>query len=218
MEQFELTAELRSDLGSRAARRLRRAGKTPAILYGADKDPLALVCNEKELKKQFENEAFYSHVLTLRIGNSEEPAVLKALHRHPSNAKILHMDFQRVRATEALYMHVPLHFIHEDQCPGKRAGGIISHLLIEVEVSCLPKDLPEFIEVDMAKVELGQSLHLSELTLPPGVEFVGLSSGREQDPAVVTVQPPKGLVVEAGEEGEQAAEGGVGPASSGGTA
>ncbi|MFZ0257936.1 MAG: 50S ribosomal protein L25/general stress protein Ctc [Gammaproteobacteria bacterium] len=214
MNEFELVAEARAELGSRASRRLRRRGKTPAILYGADKDPMPLLLEEKEVKKQLENEAAYSHVLTLRLGGAaEEQAVLKALQRHPRSSAILHMDFQRVRASETIAMHVPLHFVNEDRCPGKRAGGIISHLLIEAEVSCLPKDLPEFIEVDMALVELGQSVHLSELTLPSGVEFVALAAGREQDPAVVTVQPPRGLAAEAEEGAEPGTESGLGPAA-----
>lgn len=211
MNEFELVAEARAELGSRASRRLRRLGKTPAILYGAGKDPVPLLLDEKDIKKQLENEAFYSHVLTLRLGATEEQAVLKTLQRHPRSSAILHMDFQRIRASETIAMHVPLHFINEDRCPGKRAGGIISHLLIEAEVSCLPKDLPEFIEVDMGRVELGQSVHLSELTLPAGVEFLALAAGREQDPAVVTVQPPRGLTAEAEEGVEPGTEGGLGP-------
>jgi len=212
MNEFELVAEARAELGSRASRRLRRLGKTPAILYGAGKDPVPLLLEEKEVKKQLENEAVYSHVLTLKLGATEEQAVLKTLHRHPRSSAILHLDFQRVRASETISMHVPLHFINEDRCPGKKAGGIISHLLIEAEVSCLPKDLPQFIEVDMATVELGQSVHLSDIPLPAGAEFVALTAGREQDPAVVTIQPPRGLVVEAEEGAEPGAEGGLGPA------
>lgn len=215
MSEFELVAETRAELGSRASRRLRRLGKTPAILYGAGKDPMPLLLDEKIIKKQLENEAFYSHVLTLRLGPTEEQAVLKTLQRHPQNSAILHMDFQRIRASETIAMHVPLHFVNEDRCPGQRAGGIISHLVIEAEVSCLPKDLPEFIEVDMATVELGQSVHLSELPLPAGVEFVALTAGREQDPAVVSVQAPRGLAVEAEEGAEPGTEGGAGPASGG---
>lgn len=212
MNEFELVAEARAELGSRASRRLRRLGKTPAILYGAGKDPVPLLLDEKEIKKQLENETFYSHVLTLRLGATEEQAVLKTLQRHPRSSAVLHMDFQRVRASETITMHVPLHFINEERCPGKRAGGIISHLLIEAEVSCLPKDLPEFIEVDMGSVELGQSVHLSDLTLPAGVEFLALTAGREQDPAVVTVQPPRGLTAEVEEGAEPGTEGGLGPA------
>lgn len=213
MNPFELVAEARVDLGSRAARRLRRLGKTPAILYGGGKDPVPLLLQEKDVKKQLENEAFYSRVLTLRLGSVEEPAVLKALQRHPRSNSLLHIDFQRVQALETIAMRVPLHFVNEDGCPGKRAGGIISHLVIEAEVSCLPKDLPEFIEVDMANVQLGQSVHLSEISLPAGVVFVALAAGREQDPAVVTVQPPRGLSTEAGAGVEPGAEGGAGPAT-----
>jgi large subunit ribosomal protein L25 len=214
MNEFELVAEARAELGSRASRRLRRLGKTPAILYGAGKDPVPLLLDEKDIKKQLENETFYSHVLTLRLGATEEQAVLKTLQRHPRSSAVLHMDFQRVRASETITMHVPLHFINEERCPGKRAGGIISHLLIEAEVSCLPKDLPEFIEVDMGSVELGQSVHLSDLTLPAGVEFLAFTAGREQDPAVVTVQPPRGLTAEVEEGAEPGTEGGLGPAVS----
>lgn len=175
---------------------------------------MPLLLEEREVKKQLENEAVYSHVLTLKLGATEEQAVLKNLQRHPRSSAVLHLDFQRVRASEAISMHVPLHFINEDRCPGKKAGGIISHLLIETEISCLPKDLPEFIEVDMASVELGQSVHLSDITLPAGVEFVGLGTWREQDPAVVTVQPPRGVAAEAEEGAEPGTEGGLGPVSS----
>lgn len=215
MNEFELVAEARAELGTRASRRLRRLGKTPAILYGADKAPMPLLLEEKIVKKQLENEAFYSHVLTLRVGPTEEQAVLKTLQRHPRSAAILHMDFQRVRASETITVHVPLHFVNEDRCPGKRAGGIISHLLIEVEVSCLPKYLPEFIEVDMANVEVGQSVHLSDLSLPEGVELVALAAGREQDAAVVSVQPPRGMAAGAEEGAEPGTEGGLGPAAGG---
>jgi large subunit ribosomal protein L25 len=210
--EFEMVAEVRADTGSRAARRLRRRGQIPAVLYGGGKDPMALRIHENFLKRQLDNEAFYSHILAVKINGTQEQAVLKDLQRHPATGSILHLDLQRVRASERLYLNVPLHFVHEDQCPGRRAGGVISHLMIEVEVSCLPKDLPEFIEVDMSALEMGQSIHLSELKLPEGVELTALAAGKEHDQPVVTIQPPRGGA-EPG-EGEEA-EGSVLSASSG---
>lgn len=210
--EFEMVAEARADTGSRAARRLRRQGQIPAVLYGGGKDPMALRINENFLKRQLDNEAFYSHILAVKINGTQEQAVLKDLQRHPATGNILHLDLQRVRASESLYLNVPLHFIDEDQCPGRRAGGVISHLMIEVEVTCLPKDLPEFIEVDMSALEMGQSIHLSELKLPGGVELTALAAGKEQDQPVVTIQSPRGGA-EPG-EGEEA-EGGIPSESSG---
>jgi len=181
MEKFTLSAQLRQDLGTGASRRLRRQGLVPAIMYGAGKPPTPLVINHNELLRHLEQEGFYSHILTIHLDNQSEQAVLKDLQRHPWRSQILHLDLQRVTATEKLTLHIPLHFLNEDKCLGvKQGGGIISHHLIEVEIRCLPKDLPEFIEVDLAEIHLNQIVHLADLVLPAGVEIVALLAGAEE--------------------------------------
>lgn len=206
MENFELDITVRTDtdMGKGASRRLRRTGQMPGILYGGGKDPMALSLSHNEMMKHLKHEAFYSHVLTLKLGDQIEKAVLKDLQRHPYQPVLLHADFQRVSETEKIHMHVPLHFINEDKCVGvKQGGGVISRQMIEVEIYCLAKDLPEFIEVDLAEVQVGHIIHLSNLTLPIGVELAALShgGGAEHDLPVVSVHIPRG-----GQEEETSAE------------
>ena len=203
MKEFEVIAEQRSALGTNASRRLRRTGMVPAILYGGGKDSMPLVIEESRIRKQVENEAFASHVLTVKVGAEEAQAVLKSVHRDPASERVMHMDFQRISATSEIHMHVPLHFVNAESCLGKKAGGIVTHLLVEVEVGCLPKDLPEYIEVDMAALDVGDSVHLSELALPEGVHVMALAHNPDNDQPVVSVQHPQKLEVEgvAGEEG-----------------
>ena len=196
MNEFEVVAHPRSEIGTGASRRLRRAGKVPAILYGGGKDPIPLTLEENRIRKQVENEAFAAHVLTVKVGDEESQAVLKAVHRDPVSERVMHMDFQRISATSEIHMHVPLHFVNEDDCPGKRAGGIVTHLLVEVEVGCLPKDLPEYIEVDMAALDVGEAVHLTELLLPEGVQLMALVHNPDNDQPVVSVQPPQKLELE----------------------
>jgi large subunit ribosomal protein L25 len=178
---FALNAEVRSDLGKGASRRLRRnVAMVPAVVYGGEKAPQSISLLAKELAKLLENEAAYSHVLTLNVDGTNESVIIKALQRHPAKGYVLHADFVRVVAGQKLTAHVPLHFINQETSVGvKQQGGEASHVLVEVEVSCLPKDLPEFIEVDMAKVEVGQIVHLSDLKLPQGVELVALAHGND---------------------------------------
>lgn len=204
---FEFNAETRSDVGKGASRRLRREGKVPAVLYGAGQPAEALTLEQNDVVKKLENEGVYSHVLTIRIGDRSESAILRDLQRHPYKPLINHMDFQRVSADEKIRVHVPLHFINEETSRGvKQQGGVVSHLLIEVEVQCLPRDLPEFIEVDLVNLELGQTLHLSELSLPPGVELASGATG-DHDTAVANIHHARTAAAEeaAGEEegGEQ---------------
>ena len=208
MDQFELIAEAREGKGTSAARRMRRAGKTPGVLYGAGKDVVSLSLNENALRKQLENEAFFSHVLTVKISGKSEQVVVKALQRDPVSARVVHLDLQRVVATQALTMRVPLHFDNEDKCVGKRAGGVVSRLLTELAVTCLPKDLPEFIAVDLTPLVIGQVLHVSELELPSGVSVAATT---QEDPAVVSVQTPAAAAPaeEEGEEGLGEAEAGA---------
>ncbi len=175
-DKFELTAEIREQAGKGASRRLRRVdNKVPAIVYGAGKEPRPITILHHHFNNALKNQAFYSHILTLNIGGKHEKVVLKDLQRHPSKPLILHADFLRVSATEKLHMNVPLRFTNEDNAPGvKLDGGIVSHLLNEVEIRCLPADLPEFIEVDLAELKMDESIHLSDLKVPEGVELIGL--------------------------------------------
>jgi large subunit ribosomal protein L25 len=179
--EFALNAEVRSDLGKGASRRLRRnVAMVPAVIYGGEKAPQSISLLAKELAKLLENEAAFSHVLTLNVAGSNESVLIKALQRHPAKGFVLHADFVRVVAGQKLTAHVPLHYLNQETSVGvKQQGGEVSHTLVEVEVSCLPKDLPEFIEVDMAAVEVGQILHLSDLKLPKGVELVALAHGND---------------------------------------
>ncbi len=208
-ESFVLEAEPRTDLGKGASRRLRRQGKVPGVIYGAGKDPVSISLDHNILVHQLENEAFYSHILNIKLGGTEEQAILKDLQRHPSKPTLLHIDLQRVSAKEKIRVQVPLHFINEENGPGAKAGGLITHVLNEVEIACLPKDLPEFIEVDLGEVELDSTVHLSDIKLPAGVEIVELTHGEGHDQSVVTIHLPRGAKdEEAGAEEEAAPEGG----------
>ncbi len=177
---FELVAELRDDQGKGASRRLRRSGKVPAILYGGHEEPRALSLDHTKLIQMLDNERFYSTLLSLKVGNEKQAAVLKDLQRHPYKNQVVHIDFQRVRDDEKIRMPVPLHFINEATSVGvKQHGGVMSHLRNDVEVLCLPKDLPESIEVDLQELGRGQIIHLSELKLPEGVELTELIHGHD---------------------------------------
>ena len=204
MNEFELIAEERSGSGTGATRRLRREGKVPAILYGGESEPVRFSLQQREVKKHLENEAFLSHILKIKVGEQESQAVLKAVQRDPASSEVTHMDLLRVSSTREIQINVPLHFMNEDTCAGVKLGGIISHLVLEVEVRCLPRFLPEYIEVDMNPLELGQTVHFSELKLPEGIELNALRHGDDQ--AIVSIQLPRAAeeetdVVE-GEEGE----------------
>jgi large subunit ribosomal protein L25 len=191
MENFEINATVRTDIGKGASRRMRHAGLIPAIIYGAGKDPVSLSLFHNEIAKNLIHESFYSHILTVNIDGKSEKAVLKDLQRHPYKPSILHLDLQRVSDTDKISLRVPLHFINEDNCVGvKQGGGKISHQMTEVEISCLPKDLPEFIEVDLVNVKAGEIVHLSSLTLPENVELVSLTHG---DLPVASVNLPRGV-------------------------
>ena len=208
--QFNIDAELRSThkFGSNESRRLRRAGKVPAIVYGGNKESIPLLVDANKLVHHLQNEAFYSHILTLKVNGNEEQVILRNLQRHPSKSEILHLDLLRVSRDQALKVNVPLHFVGEDDCIGvKQQRGIISHLQTEVEVFCLPKDLPEFIEIDITNLEIGHALHLSDLQLPAGVEIVVLShGGEENDNAIVSVNMPRVIEEEVVDEEEVAVE------------
>ena len=205
MENFELNVEVRDDMGKGASRRLRRAGSTPGIIYGGDKDPVSITLGSNDLLLHSDNEAFYSHILTLNVGDASEQVVLKDMQRHPFKRAILHIDFLRVNANEKIKMHVPLHYINEEECVGvKDQGGVIAHLATDVEIACLPGNLPEFIEVDVVAVNAGEFIHLSELVLPEGVEVVELGHGEGHDNAIFNVHMPRG-----GNEDDQEGEEGA---------
>jgi large subunit ribosomal protein L25 len=188
MNDFTLNAEARSDLGKGASRRLRRlAALVPAVVYGGEKAPESISMLAKEVAKLLENEAAFSHVIELNVGGTKQNVIIKALQRHPAKGHVLHADFVRVIAGQKLTAVVPFHFVGE-AAPIKK-GGEVSHVVAEVEVTCLPKDLPEFIEVDLANAEIGSIIHLSDLKAPKGVEFVALAHGN--DLAVANVHAPR---------------------------
>jgi large subunit ribosomal protein L25 len=205
MNEFEVVAELRKETGTSPSRRYRKQGKIPAVLYGADKEATPLLLDANEIGKQFAQEAFFSHILNVKVDGEETQAVLRSLQRDPASSKITHVDFFRVSATEEIQMNVPLHFINEDKSPGKKAGGIINHLMVDVEISCLPKDLPEFIDVDIINLGIGDSLHLSEVRLPPGVTLATEIEDAAHDHVVVNISEAHEL--DLGEEPEEELEG-----------
>lgn len=193
-EQIQINAEPRQEAGKGASRRLRRAGVSiPGIIYGGAKEAMPITLNANQLGKAMQNEAFYSQILEVVIGGETEQAVVRDLQRHPASEKVMHIDFLRVQADQIIQVHVPVHFVNEERCIGVRqGGGNIVHNLIEVELACLPKDLPEYIEVDMANLNVGESVYLSDLVMPEGVTVVALSYGADHDTNVVSVRAPRG--------------------------
>jgi large subunit ribosomal protein L25 len=208
-DAFELNCSVRTEQGKGASRRLRRLNnQIPAILYGGGKDPVSLTISHDDIFHATENEAFFAHIITLNIDNTKEKAVIKDLQRHPAKPFIVHADFLRVNENEAIVVNVPIHFINEEKCVGvKLHGGNILKTLTEIEISCLPKDLPEYIEVDMLNVDVGDTVHLSDITLPEGVTSVALAHGGEDsDLSVAIIQQPRGSDDEGGGDGAGAAE------------
>lgn len=185
--EFEINAQSREDAGKGASRRLRHSGQVPGIIYGGKSGPKMISLLHNELALHLEHEAFYSHILKLKVDGKAEQVILKDLQRHPAKPVLIHADFQRVSADTKLRTSVPLHFIGEDVAPGIKIGGAISHYVTGVEVLCLPKDLPEYIEVEMSEMDIGDSVHLSGLTLPKGVEIPALAQGEDQDMLVVSM-------------------------------
>ena len=185
---FEFEATMRADTGKGAARRLRREGLLPAVIYGGDAEPVLVTLAHHKVLKNLENDAIYSHILTIKVDGKDETTILKDIHRHPSKPIVMHMDFLRINQDEAIRVNVPLHFMSEDIAEGVKKGGVVTHHLVDVEVSCLPAQLPEFIAVDVAELDLGDSLHLSDLVVPEGIEIVGLSQGDDHNAVVVAIQ------------------------------
>jgi len=201
---FTINAKSREDTGKGASRRLRRlTGEVPAIIYGGKKDAEKISILHKDITKALENDAVYSSIISLSIDGKAEDTIIKDIQRHPAKQIILHMDFLRVSKTTKLQTRVPLNFINEDICVGvKLGGGLIAHTMTDIEISCLPKDLPESIDVDMAEVDVGQIVHLSDLTLPDGVESVSLSQGADYDLTVATVNKQKAVEIDEPSESE----------------
>ncbi|WP_448217920.1 50S ribosomal protein L25/general stress protein Ctc [Endozoicomonas sp. 2B-B] len=206
-EAIALSAVARKDVGKGASRRLRRAELVPAVIYGGEQEPAQITLEARAIRKALESESFYSQIVTLDVEGASQQVILKDLQRHPAKDYAMHLDFLRVDAAHAVTTHIPLHFLNEDSCVGVKAGGAITHARVEVEVKCLPADLPEFIEVDMANVELGGHIHLTDLTVPEGVELVALLQGEGHDLDVASVQTTRGGKEEA-EEAASEEEGG----------
>ncbi|WP_372981252.1 50S ribosomal protein L25/general stress protein Ctc [Marinobacter sediminum] len=209
-QDFVIEAFPRDDQGRGASRRLRREErKIPAIIYGGNKEATAISIWHNELKKALENEAFFSHILTVELNGKKESVILKDLQRHPYKPILTHADFLRVDKDHEIHVNVPLHFINEETAPAiKLHGGVANHQINEVEVICLPQNLPEFIEVDMATVEMDQVVHLSDLKLPKDVKVAALLQGEDHDLPVVAIHKPRGAKVDEAEEGEEGEENG----------
>lgn len=188
---FEFEAQTRVGTGKPAARRLRREDKVPAIVYGAGKEPMPITLSHNKVIKALEHEAIYSHILTLNVDKNPEKVVLKALMRHPTKPKIMHMDFLRINTKEKIHMRVPLHFLGEAKAPGLKDGGVLSKLMTHLEVTCLPLDLPEYIEVDISGLNINDSVHLTQIVMPKNVALTHAVADEEHDQVVVSIHQPR---------------------------
>ena len=196
-DKFDLIAEYREDSGKGASRRLRHEGKVPAIIYGAGRPPRSLSFDHNKVLRELQNESFYSSVLNIKVGEKSQAAIVKDIQRHPARPIIMHIDLQRIVEDEVIKMNIPIHFIGEDVAPGvKTGGGSVSHLRTDVEIQCLPKDLPEYFEVDISELELDEMLHLSDIKLPEGVEMPELAQGPENDHPIVSIHVIKVVEIE----------------------
>ena len=202
--KIEISADMRTLQGTGASRRLRRSGKVPAIIYGSDQAAQPIEMDHNDLFHKLKLEAFHASILTLSVAGKKEPVLLRDVQMHPYKQQVLHVDFQRVAKDKKIHMKVPLHFVNAEISAGvKTSGGIVSHIMTEVDISCLPADLPEYIQVDLAHMIAGQTLHLSDLVLPKGIEIIAL--GRGDNAAVATVVIPRSVLTEES-AGEAAAE------------
>ena len=193
-----LEAEVRTDLGKGASRRLRHADKVPAILYGENKESVSLTLAHKDVFRAQQEETFYTQVLTLNIAGKPVECLIKDMQRHPFKQLVMHLDFIRIDANHVVHAKTAIHFINEDEAA--KTGANIAHHMNEIAITCLPKDLPEFITIDLAGLELGQTLHLSDVTFPAGVTSDELAKGEEHDLAVVSAKAPKAAKVVDDEE------------------
>jgi len=186
---FELGAEFRDGQGKGASRRLRHAGRVPAILYGGHVEPRAITLDHQKLMTLIDNEKFYSSIINIVVGDKKQAAIVKDMQMHPARNAIVHVDMQRVSENEKIRIHIPIHFKGEAASPGvKTEGGVVSHRIADIEISCLPKDLPEFIELDLSGMHINESKHLSDLPLPAGVTIPSLAKGNA---TVVSIHPPR---------------------------
>ncbi len=196
MKSFTLTAESRSDIGKGASRRLRHTNKIPAVIYGGAIDPISLTLNHNDILKMIEDEAFYTSILNVDIEGKTHRAVVKDIQRHAYKPKLLHMDFQRVSDDQMITMMIPIHFTGGDVAPGVKTGGQMTHNMSNIEIMCSAINLPEYIEIDVSAMEIGDTLHISDLPLPDGVTSVELSHGKDHDQPVVAVQKSRGSTEE----------------------
>ena len=229
-KEFDLVAELRTDQGKGASRRLRREGKVPAIIYGAGHPSRALTFEHNKVIRQLENESFYSSILNIQVNEKSQAAIVKDIQRHPAKRLIMHMDFQRIVEDEKIRMNVPIHYLHAEEARGvKEEGGSVSQLITDIEITCLPKNLPEYFEVDIANLGLNEMLYIADIKLPEGVEIPALAQGPEENRPIVSIQFIKEVVIEEeveeiegelveGEEVEGEGEGEEGAAEEGGAA
>ncbi|HQY35394.1 MAG TPA: 50S ribosomal protein L25/general stress protein Ctc [Pseudomonadota bacterium] len=215
--RHEIPAALRKDEGKGASRRLRRSGKMPAIVYGAKQDPVSIELEHNATYLASHHEWFYSAILDLNLDGTTQKVLLRDLQRHPFKPQLLHIDFQRVSENEAIRIRVPLHFLNQEKsAAGKTSGVVVTHELNDVEISCLPRDLPEFLEVDLGNLEVGGIVHLSDLVLPAGVTIPELKLGKEHDVAVAIAKEIKEEVEEAPAADAEAVAGAAAPAAAAG--
>lgn len=205
--EFILHAEKRAEQGKGASRRLRRTGKFPAIVYGAGKEPVSITLDHNEIIRHLEEETFYSQILTVDLAGVREKAVLRDLQRHPAKSLVLHMDLQRINENEEIRVVIPIHFLNEEICPGVKSSGQVSRQMVEAEISCLPKDLPEFLELDMAAMDIGDIVHLSDINVPEGVQLSILAQEGDADPAVISIHVARAEEVEEEIEADTEASG-----------
>ena len=229
-KEFDLIAELRTDQGKGASRRLRLEGKVPAIIYGAGRPSRALAFDHNKVIRQLENESFYSSILNIQVNEKSQAAIVKDIQRHPSKRLIMHIDFQRIVEDEKIRMNVPIHYVNAEEAVGvKEEGGSVSQLITDIEITCLPKDLPEYFEVDIENLGLNEMLYIADIKLPEGVEIPILAQGPEENRPIVSIAFIKEVVIEEeveeiegelveGEEVEGEGEGEEGAAEEGGTA
>ena len=205
-EEFNLIAEMRDDQGKGASRRLRRQGMVPAVIYGAGRDPRNLMFDHNKVLRQLEDPSFYSSILNIKVGEKSRAAIVKDIQRHPSKKQIIHIDLQRIVEDEQIKMQIPIHYLGEEDAVGvKIGGGTVTKIMTELEISCLPKDLPEFLEVDISELELDQMLNVSDISLPEGVEISDII--KEQDQAIVSIQEIKEIIEEEIEDEDSESDG-----------
>ncbi|RCL42099.1 MAG: 50S ribosomal protein L25/general stress protein Ctc [Gammaproteobacteria bacterium] len=205
-EEFNLIAEMRDDQGKGASRRLRRQGMVPAVIYGAGRDPRNLMFDHNKVLRQLEDPSFYSSILNVKVGEKSRAAIVKDIQRHPSKKQIIHIDLQRIVEDEQIKMQIPIHYLGEEDAVGvKIGGGTVTKIMTELEISCLPKDLPEFLEVDISELELDQMLNVSDISLPEGVEISDII--KEQDQAIVSIQEIKEIIEEEIEDEDSESDG-----------